>query len=49
MSVVVHGQAVLAGSSYRISSVPIRVGKKVTIVGPKFEVQTVIMDVEAAK
>lgn len=45
VDIVVHGTATLVGSSYRIGSVPMRVGKKVTLVGAGFEVQTVIMEV----
>ena len=53
VSIVVLGQGRVAGSTVRIGSVPMRVGKKVTLVGTGYEVQTVIMGVvwgdEAAK
>lgn len=45
VDIVVLGQGRLSGSTVRIGSVPMRVGKKITVVGPGFEVQTVIMDV----
>ncbi len=45
VNVVVEGEAQLANSALRIGSVPMRVGKKVTLVGTGFEVQTVIMGV----
>jgi hypothetical protein len=45
VDVVVLGDGRVSGSTVRIGSVPIRVGKKVTLVGTGFEVQTVIMDV----
>lgn len=44
LDVVVLGDGRVSGSTVRIGSVPIRVGKKVTLVGTGFEVQTVIMD-----
>jgi hypothetical protein len=43
IDIVVRGQARLSNSTYRIGSVFMRVGKKVNLVGPGFEVQTVIM------
>lgn len=45
VDIVVVGEGRLSASTVRIGSVPMRVGKKVTLVGPGFEVQTVIMDV----
>jgi len=44
--VVVEGQGKLSGSTVRIGSLPLRVGKKVTLVGPGFEVQTAIVSVD---
>jgi hypothetical protein len=49
VDIVVRGDAVLAGSTYRIGSVPMRVGKKVTLVGAGFEVQTVIFGVHVVE
>lgn len=53
VSIVVLGEGRVSGSTVRIGSVPMRVGKKVTLVGTGYEVQTVIMGVvwgeEAAK
>jgi len=52
VDIVVLGEGRVSGSTVRIGSVPMRVGKKVTLIGPGFEVQTVIMDVlwgEAAR
>lgn len=46
VNIVVHGEGRVSGSTVRIGSVPMRVGKKVTLVGPGYEVQTVIMRVE---
>jgi len=45
VSIVVEGEGKLSGSTVRIGSVPLRVGKKVTLVGTGYEVQTVIMSV----
>jgi hypothetical protein len=45
VDIVVQGEGRVSGSTVRIGSVPLRVGKKVTLIGPGFEVQTVIMDV----
>jgi hypothetical protein len=45
VSIVVAGEGRVSGSTVRIGSVPMRVGKKVTLVGTGYEVQTVIMDV----
>ena len=45
VDIVVLGEGRLSGSTVRIGSVPMRVGKKVTLVGPGFEVQTVITGV----
>jgi hypothetical protein len=42
---VVLGQGNLSGSAVRIGSVSVGVGKKVTLIGAGFEVQTVIMGV----
>ena len=46
VSIVVQGQGRLSGSTIRIGSVLVRVGKKVTLIGAKFEVQTVIIGVD---
>jgi hypothetical protein len=43
VDIVVRGQGRLSGSTVRIGSVPVRVGKKITLTGAGFEVQTVIM------
>lgn len=45
VNIVVLGQGQVSGSTVRIGSLPLRVGKKVTLVGTGYEVQTVIMDV----
>lgn len=45
VSIVVLGNGRVSGSTVRIGSVPMRVGKKVTLVGTGYEVQTVIMGV----
>lgn len=45
VSIVVRGEGRVSGSTVRIGSVPMRVGKKVTLIGTGYEVQTVIMDV----
>jgi hypothetical protein len=45
VDIVVLGEGHLSASTVRIGNVPIRVGKKVTLIGAGFEVQTVIMDV----
>ncbi len=45
VSIVVLGSGRVSGSTVRIGSVPMRVGKKVTLVGTGYEVQTVIMGV----
>ncbi|OFW61266.1 MAG: hypothetical protein A2133_11305 [Actinobacteria bacterium RBG_16_64_13] len=45
VDIVVLGEGRMSGSTVRIGSVPIRVGKKATLVGTGFEVQTVIMHV----
>jgi hypothetical protein len=53
VKIVVLGEGWISGSTVHIGSVPMRVGKKVTLVGTGYEVQTVIMGVvwgdEAAK
>jgi hypothetical protein len=45
VDIVVLGEGRMSNSTVRIGSVPMRVGKKVTLVGTGFEVQTVIMHV----
>ena len=45
VDIVVLGQGSVSGSTIRVGSVPMRVGRKVTLIGAKFEVQSVIMDV----
>jgi len=45
VDIVVRGEATLSNSTYRINNVRIGVGKKVSLVGPGFEVQTVILHV----
>lgn len=45
LSIEVLGQGVVSGSSVRVGSVPIRVGKRVTLVGIGFEIQTTILSV----
>jgi len=45
VNIVVLGDGRVSGSTVRIGSVPMRVGKKITLVGTGYEVQTVIMDV----
>jgi hypothetical protein len=47
VDIVVQGTGSLSGSTVRIGSVMVRVGKKVTLVGAGFEVQTVIMHVDS--
>ena len=47
VAVEVLGSGNIANSTVRIGSVPMRVGKKVTLVGPGFEVSTVILMVES--
>ncbi len=49
VDIVVQGQARISNSTYRIGSVFMRVGKKVSLVGPGFEVQTLIMFVGEVK
>ncbi len=49
VDILVEGQARLSGSTYRIGSVFMRVGKKVNLIGPGFEIQTVIMLVGEVK
>lgn len=46
VEIVVLGEGNVANSTVRIGSVPMGVGKKVTLVGTGFEVQTVIMEVD---
>jgi len=46
VDILIKGDARISNSTYRIGSVPMRVGKKVNLVGPRFEVQTIIMRVE---
>jgi hypothetical protein len=46
VDIVVLGNGSKSGSPWRIGSVPMRVGNKVTLVGAKFQVQTVILDVD---
>lgn len=45
VDIMVLGDGRISGSTVRVGSVPMRVGKKVTLVGSGFEVQTVIMGV----
>ncbi|MBN1629951.1 MAG: DUF4330 family protein [Thermoleophilia bacterium] len=45
VAIVVLGEGSIANSAVRIGSVPMGVGKKVTLIGTGFEVQTVIMKV----
>lgn len=45
VNIEVLGQGVVSGSSVRIGSVPIRVGKRVTLIGAGFEIQTTILNV----
>ncbi len=45
VSIEVLGEGVVSGSSVRIGSVPMRVGKRVTLVGAGFEIATVIRSV----
>ena len=45
VDIVLLGEGSVSSSTIRIGSVPMRVGKKVTLIGAKFEVQSVIMDV----
>jgi hypothetical protein len=45
VDIVVLGQGRLSGAAVRIGSVSVGVGKKVTLIGAGFEVQTVIMGV----
>ena len=45
VSIAVLGEARVSGETVRIGSVPLRAGKKVTLVGTGYEVQTVIMGV----
>lgn len=45
VSIEVLGQGVVSGSSVRIESVPIRVGKRVMLVGIGFEIPTTILSV----
>jgi hypothetical protein len=42
ITIVVQGQGRMSGSTVRIGSVQVRVGKKVTLIGTGFEVQTII-------
>ena len=46
VSVVLQGEGRESASTVRIGSVPMRVGKKVTLVGTGFEVLTVILKIE---
>jgi hypothetical protein len=45
VKIVVRGEGRLANSTLRVGSVFMRVGKKITLVGSGFEVQSVIMQV----
>jgi hypothetical protein len=45
VDIVVRGDGSKSGETARIGSVPMLVGRKVTLRGPKFEVQSVIMKV----
>ena len=42
--IAVLGEGVVSGSSVRVGGVPIRVGKRITLLGPGFEIQTTILD-----
>jgi hypothetical protein len=46
VAIVLRGEGTIASSVVRIGAVPMRVGKKVVLVGTGFEVQTVIMKVD---
>jgi hypothetical protein len=46
VNIEVLGDGHISGSTVRVGSLPIRVGKKVTLDGTRFEVQTVIMGVK---
>jgi len=45
VSIVVLGEGLVSGSSVRIGSVPIKVGKRATLVGAGFEVSVTVMAV----
>jgi len=45
VDIVVRGEGSESGSTLRIGSVPMRVGRKITLMGTGFEVQSVIMKV----
>jgi len=45
IEIVLLGDGTVSNSTIRIGNVPMRVGKKVTLIGSGFEVQTVIMKV----
>ncbi len=42
--IIVRGEGSKSGETWRIGSVPIRVGRKVTLIGSGFEVQSIILD-----
>jgi hypothetical protein len=45
VDIVVLGEGSKSGPTLRIGSVPMRTGRKITLIGTKFEVQSVIMKV----
>lgn len=45
VDIVVRGEGRVSGSTVRIGSIPLRVGRKVTLIGTGYEVQSVIMGV----
>ncbi len=45
VKIVVRGEGSMSGETKRIGSVPMRVGRKITLIGSGFEVQTVIWKV----
>jgi hypothetical protein len=49
VAIVLSGEGTIANSTVRIGNVPMRVGKKVVLVGTGFEVQTVIMEVDVGQ
>jgi hypothetical protein len=49
VEIVVEGQGQISESTVNIGGVPMRVGKKVTLIGTGFEVLTVIMKAEAVE
>jgi hypothetical protein len=45
ISIEVLGEGVVSGSSVRVGNSPIRVGKRITVLGSGFEIQTTILGV----